>query len=601
LLNELIEQGRQTWLQMAERTNEARYCFDDGKGEGRMLKSTTRMIVTAAHAKFEAREVVRQNTQTSQIHRSAGLGCIAPKGMKYGYDVIAQVGIQAFIEGKRLQEIQTTFANRVPGIEIPISTLYDLQLRFLFYLGHMHTQAAPRLKAYLEETDSNLWLIDGTLEPNTPVFFGVQEARHGILLHCTKMPAEHAHDIAGCLTEAARLFGAPKAVLRDLSPTVERGVSQAFPEIAQFVCHYHFCRALGEALYKKPQNALLQRLRKLKLQVRLKHQRTDQTAELRRELAATVGRTSLEDLLYTPHQEASMTARLGREILLACHYWLLDYFSDGNRQGFPFDPYTLYLHRRLLKAQHLLENALQRVDVPDVVPLPLQNMFEKLNAYCADHLIQAAGTQYEVAWEIFSEVRRVLRITPESRNPMRATYALKPGEQEAITDALQQLRGRLELQAAQHAIPAHRELYQIALGYLDKHSACLSTTREASIPNGLLQRTTNALEAHWGASKKGARLRHGRSKLTRDFQAHPPELMLLPNLNKPEYVRIVLGRIENLPDKLAEAGANAGSFQDWRQKHRSLKLGKLSTRVLRKPNFLEDVLELMVQSHERTA
>lgn len=39
------------------------------------------------------------------------------------------------------------------------------------------------------------------------------------------------------------------------------------------------------------------------------------------------------------------------EVLLAFHFWINDYRSDGRRRGFPFDPYTLYLHRRLCRAQ----------------------------------------------------------------------------------------------------------------------------------------------------------------------------------------------------------------------------------------------------------
>lgn len=57
----------------------------------------------------------------------------------------------------------------------------------------------------------------------------------------------------------------------------------------------------------------------------------------------------LEDLLAGRPVDASFATTLGREVLLAFHYWILDYRSDGRRRGYPFDPYTLYLHRRLVR------------------------------------------------------------------------------------------------------------------------------------------------------------------------------------------------------------------------------------------------------------
>jgi len=59
----------------------------------------------------------------------------------------------------------------------------------------------------------------------------------------------------------------------------------------------------------------------------------------------------LRDLLEGKPVPNPLPELLGRELLLAFHQWILDYARDGRRQGFPFDPYLLYLHRRVARAR----------------------------------------------------------------------------------------------------------------------------------------------------------------------------------------------------------------------------------------------------------
>jgi hypothetical protein len=47
------------------------------------------------------------------------------------------------------------------------------------------------------------WLLDGTTEPGTPVFLGIKEAAHGILLGSWKILSENTEDITACLQQAA--------------------------------------------------------------------------------------------------------------------------------------------------------------------------------------------------------------------------------------------------------------------------------------------------------------------------------------------------------------------------------------------------------------
>jgi len=105
-------------------------------------------------------------------------------------------------------------------------------------------------------------------------------------------------------------------------------------------------------------------------------------------------------------------------------------------------------------------------------------------------------------------------------------------------------------------------------------------------------RTTNGIEFHWSGGKRIRRQTHGRTKLTRDFNALPSEYMLIPNLNNPRYVEIVLGSLDQLAEKLAEAGKTAGPCSDWYKRQKPAHIGRLPARLLRNENFISDLTDI---------
>jgi len=126
-----------------------------------------------------------------------------PKGGTYGYDLIAYVGRETFLKGRPLQQV----AAELESLAIPFSSLHDLQQKFLFYLGHLHRQAAPLLRKSFQQRGHLTWLIDATIEPGSPMVFGIQEAPQRPFLGAWKIATENATDIVPCLREATELFG----------------------------------------------------------------------------------------------------------------------------------------------------------------------------------------------------------------------------------------------------------------------------------------------------------------------------------------------------------------------------------------------------------
>ena len=353
-------------------------------------------------------------------------------------------------------------------------------------------------------------MLDGTIEPGTPVFVGIEDAASGLLLGGWKVPSENADVIASCLSEAEKRYGQPARVLHDLSAAMSGACDQALANVPHFVCHYHLCRDVGDDLYDRPQAALNQRLQSLKLKTRLHEQRKGQTQMLR---ASTDPRAQfvLSELLDNRPVQGPFSETLGRKVLLALHSWILDYRSDGCRCSFPFDPYTLYLHRRVVRASDAVDRFLRNDSLARQAPIVLVNLQKLLREYRSDAQIKAAAELYERAFNMFDRLRRVLRLTPQDMDHLRQLQELPGGEQSEIKTALDQLRQELQLQSEDEG-DVDGGLAEIVLKHLDKYWAHLMLETPPAA-EASWKRTTNQLERHWGSLKRVRRRGHGRGKL----------------------------------------------------------------------------------------
>ena len=444
-----------------------------------VLKTSQRTVVSLEHGRFQAREIVREETQNGRtfIQRSAQLAGLVAKGSRYAFDLIAHVGVESFLRGRSLQDIGQELACHHRTKSIPSSSLWDQQQKFLFYLGHVHKQATPILRQQMVEHRPVVWLLDGTIEPGTPVFLGIQHAGSGILLSSWRIPRVNV------------LF--------------------------------------------------------------------NQT--------------------------------LSREVLLAFHYWILDYRSDGRRRGFPFDPYTLYLHRRLVRAANAVDRLLGQEDVSRQAPQVLFNFQKQLQQYCTDQTVIEAADLYERSYSMFGRLRQALRLTAETMHNMRQPQELPTDQQEELKTDLDRLRSELR-QESEAENNADRALAKIVLVHLDKYWSHL-VPKKLPAEGECWERTTNQLESHWRSAKRGRRRTHGRGKLVRDFQALPEEYMLVPNLENETYVQLVLGgSLDGLATKLAQASREAGSFSDWQRRRRPQITGQIPRRLLRHDGFIDHLI-----------
>ena len=418
---------------------EAVYTFDRPAEQGQagqalapVLKTRQRTVVSLRFGAIRCREVLRRADRAG-LRSPSGLDSFVGAGLRYAYDVIAHVGIAYYLHGHTLADIQQELRQRTPTVVVPTSSLYDLCGYFLYLFGQLHVQQAQRLRAVLAREGHSVWLLDCTQEADSPAFFGILETHYGILLGCWKMATENQSEIATCLRQAVQHFGKPGRLLHDLGAAITGSCAEVLADVSDGVCHFHLARDVGEDLFRQPHEALSKRLHALKLQMRLRGQRQDQVDYLRKQLARGEGVLLLQRLLTGAPVKACWTATLGREVLLAVHFWILDYAQDGKRQGYPFDPHLLYLHRRLVRAA----DALQRLFCGRVsqrcLPESLRNLCVRLQEYRDDAAIVEAAAWYEQAQEVFLQLRRTLRLTSAGKTPMSESYSMAVDEQRDVS------------------------------------------------------------------------------------------------------------------------------------------------------------------------
>ena len=424
------------------------------------------------------------------------------------------------------------------------------------------------------------WLMDATLEPGTPAFFGILEPESRLCLGAWKVASENADELVPCLCQASERFGKPNEVLHDLGDAIASACDLAWNgTVRHRVCHYHLLADIGEDLYARPQTALRELVRQLKLQSRMKEQRRGQTAWLRDHVEDT---TALVQLLQGSVSDTPPDV-LGRELVMAFHQWILDYASDGRRQGYPFDPYLLYLHRRVSRASVALERLLGDSTVRQLAPQVLGNLSQMLRDYLSNARVIAAAGEFEQACQLFTRLRTVLRLSANGGRPLHDPYLLEAEESKMMQQSLEALCEECRGKAQDVADPQAAKQCRIVLDHLERYAPMLFSADS-------WQRTTNLMESHWRTSKRLARQRHGRKNLTRDFDCLPPEIMLVPNLENKEYVDLILGDLSELSAKLALAAQSAPPWTQWQKDLKPINTGRLPHALLRRENLIDSLV-----------
>ena len=243
--------------------------------------------------------------------------------------------------------------------------------------------------------------------------------------------------------------------------------------------------------------------------------------------------------------------------------WPLDYGQEGDGLGFPFDLPHLDFYRRCRTIRRAADASLRKQSGDAGGRRELLRLAQILDPVLRDNAFAEVSTGLARRADLFERLRQSLRLHPDGKSgrAMILSPARAAAELQDVRRAVERLerdlhRRRPERGPAQDA----REAIDIVLDHLERHGGSLwghAITLPKEVGGGirLVDRTNNALESFFRRMKQGERRRSGRKVLTYDFEQLPAGAALVSNLARPDYVEILCGSLDRLPEAFAEIDA----------------------------------------------
>jgi len=342
-------------------------------------KTSRKTVTTLDMGEFQAVETQKRCTHCQTIYRSDELRALTPHGGRFGFDVIEMIGKALFIRCRNESQIQSELAFR--NVTISESEISFLGKRFIVYLMLAHRACHEELKSHMGLKGGYILHMDGTCEGDSPHLFSCIDGLSNIVLGNRKMPTEDSQYIIPLLQQLKSDYGMPIGCVHDMGRAILKSVKQVFPEIADFICHFHFLRDLGKDLFDFEYRTIRRYTRSYNVQAKLK-KISKQLKQIINEDPQLID--SLE--LYLSHQtiqctQESFDPRLTAYLLIS---WVLEYSSASNGLGFPFDRSHVEFYLRLKEVYPVLKQLKQK----GVERIPLNVMLRTLTDPALKKLVQ---------------------------------------------------------------------------------------------------------------------------------------------------------------------------------------------------------------------
>jgi len=535
-----------------------------------MQKTVRRYGVTLSHGTFYVCETVRVCAAGCRLEgfpvtcRPEALNVLIPPGSVVGYDVMVDVGMDRFVRHRQREEIRAGLQRR-HGISLSTGEISELGKRFLLYLEALHRQKAAALRAAMQADGGWPLHADATGEDGRGTLLVAYSGWRRWVLGAWKIPTERADAILPRLRETTGLFGPPCAVMRDLGRAITEAAEQFVGNLPAPVpilaCHQHFLNDIGSDLLREGHDKLRALFRRIDL-------RRDLRAFVRK-LGQGLGdkirdaRVGVLAWQAKPAEELDLPeGKAGIAVVRALAQWTLDYAADGSDEGFPFDLPYLNFYVRCLHGYRAAAGFLRKEPTDAKVKrhlVSLKKMLARMD--CDVPPFAQVAQDLDRRQKLFHELRVALRLGPKSNGSVHAPSALvappqTPDHYQDIRTALDKLTANLRQRRPERG-PAKdtRRALDVMLAHLDRHGPFLwGHVINLSGETGgvrLVDRTNNILEGFFHGMKHGERRRSGRKILTQDFERLPPQAALALNLTRADYVQIICGSIENLPQAFA--------------------------------------------------
>jgi hypothetical protein len=550
-------------------------------GAWRVQKTVSRSGRVIELGQFEVRETVhvcaagcRHGSGVPVTRRATSLAERIMPGRVVGYDVMVYVGLERFYHHQQRGEIRDTLA--AEGVHLSTGEVSNLARLFLEYLEALHDARTEQIKTALESDGGYPLHVDATGESGRGMLLVMYAGWRKWVLDSRKIPTERAEVISAGLREVFRKYGAPRAMMRDLGGPVTNAMNQVLAETdletTVLACHFHFLRDIGKDLLDPSHGELRKLFRRSKIRPRLRGLARELGGKLGNEIEE--GREEVKAWQELSEDEHNISpGRAGIATVRALSQWVLDFHAQSTGQGFPFDRPYLDLYDRCIKGRRAIDAFLSGCLEDKKVQKALIKLQRILDPIACDVPFAQTARRLRTRAGLFDELRDALRLAPDSECA-KSSSEKKRALLRDIRKRLEMLTESLEDRRPDRGPAADtRQAIDILLGHILKHGKYLwgheiSLPPEAGGGVRLVERTNNLLEGHFDMMKHDERRRSGRKNLAQDLEDLPAGAALAYNLSRPDYVEILCGNIDRLPEAFAHLD---------RERHQKTLSGKHNT------------------------
>lgn len=511
---------------------EEEFCRND-KTCLNVLKTDTRTKETL-QTSFKARETIKVCPKCGMQYRSKKLSKIVPPGCNFGYDILVYVGKALFVSHLPDHIIVEQLA--VKDVSISPSEIAYLGKKFIAYLTLAHRKSSPRIKSAMTLNGGYILHLDGTYEDKSPMLMSGLDSIMKIVLSNCKLLSEKSDGIIPFLEDIKDLFGQPLALVHDMSKGIIKAVDAVFPDILDFICHFHFLRDIGKDLLETEYDNIRKRLTKHGIAGKLNYR-------LRKFKQTVDDNTKLIDMLDHKNSSSCDTFFTCMPVLAAYSLiiWTINGKKQGNGYGFPFDKPHFEFAKRL-KVMHTDLDQLRKIKFRQGYRenKPLHKTFFDLSNVMKDKSLWKSVDKIESEIETFERLRAAMRIAPKTGK--------KGLNNEGPTDRVSTIekevkKFRKDIVSAQGY--EVNKYHQKMIEQLDKYWGKLfADPIEVETCDGKKciqpQRTNNFAEQSFRDLKRGYRKKTGNGSLGKTLRTMLANTPLVKNLQNSEYMKFLL-------------------------------------------------------------
>ena len=544
--------------------------------------------------KFWAVEKVLQCLDDKSIYTSEQLRALAPNKCTYGFDVIVYIGFALFVHCRSDRDIVKQLAKR--NIFISERQIGYLGEKFITYLSIVHSQSKERLKNIIYLGGGYILQLDGTCEGDSPHLFTGIDGISEIVLENIKLPSEKAELLIPFFKKIKKKYGIPIGLVHDMGRGILTAVEEVFPNVPDFICHFHFLRDIGKDLLEEEYSKIRNILKKSKIRSILRQRSKVFEKIIKKnitvvaELRASIDNDRIESSCFPEFPIASIYAMI---------YWAFDISSQLKGYGFPFDRSHLVFFDRLKIIHSVLDKIISTSNQPESnLFKPFLKIYKLLSDVCDDKELNKSVILLKKKAYVFDKLRSSLSIALVENNK-----GLNDDGTEDNIKTIEESVRKFKHWIINNKQFSEKDCYKKMIKQIDKYweklfsdPICVNTSQGKIMIQP--QRTNNILERFFRNLKRKYRKKSGNHSLSKTLKTMLADTPLVKNLENDEYLKAVLDGCATLEERFAKIDSRNVLKELTLAKQKNEKLSPAMNQIIKNKN-LPTTLISMFEAYAR--